>query len=167
MATRAQFDRLVQTLDRIDAANVAWMQRHGVTLLRLALAIVFLWFGALKVLGVSPVEDLVAATVYWVSPEWFVPFLGLWEMAIGLGLLFAVALRATLLLLALQLAGTFLVLVVRPDVAFVEGNPFLLTVEGEFVVKNLVLLAAGVVIGGTVRGRQRTPDEGESDHLDP
>lgn len=167
MATRTQFDRLAQTLDRIDAANVAWMQRHGVTLLRLALAIVFLWFGALKVLGVSPVEDLVAATVYWVSPEWFVPFLGLWEMAIGLGLLFSVALRATLLLLALQLAGTFLVLLVRPDAAFVGGNPFLLTVEGEFVVKNLVLLAAGVVIGGTVRGRQRALGEVESDHLDP
>lgn len=167
MATRTQFDRLAQTLDRIDAANVAWMQRHGVTLLRLALAIVFLWFGALKVLGVSPVEDLVAATVYWVSPEWFVPFLGLWEMAIGLGLLFSVALRATLLLLALQLAGTFLVLLVRPDAAFVGGNPFLLTVEGEFVVKNLVLLAAGVVIGGTVRGGQRALGEVESDHLDP
>jgi putative oxidoreductase len=40
---------------------------------------------------------------------------------------------------------------VLPDVTFRDGNPFLLTVEGEFVVKNLVLIAAALVVGTTVR----------------
>ena len=131
---------------------VRFMSAHGVRLLRLSLAVTFIWFGMLKVVGASPVRDLVAHTVYWVSPEFFVPFLGLWEVVVGLGLLFAVAIRLTLLLFWLQLAGTFLVLVLRPDIAFQQGaNPLLLTTEGEFVIKNLVLISAGLVVGGTVR----------------
>ena len=105
----------------------------------------------LKVIGRSPVTDLVARTVFWISPEFFVPFLGIWEIVVGLGLLFGMALRLILLLFWLQLAGTFLVLVMRPEVAFQGGNPLLLTVEGEFVIKNLVLIASGLVIGSTVR----------------
>ena len=131
---------------------IRFMSAHGVRLLRLSLAVTFIWFGMLKIVGVSPVRDLVAHTVYWVSPEFFVPFLGVWEVAVGLGLLFAVAMRLTLLLFWLQLAGTFLVLVLRPDIAFQQGtNPLLLTTEGEFVIKNLVLISAGLVVGGTVR----------------
>ena len=60
--------------------------------------------------------------------------------------------HSTLLLFWLQLAGTFLVLILRPDIAFQQGtNPLLLTTEGEFVIKNLVLISAGLVVGGTVR----------------
>jgi uncharacterized membrane protein YkgB len=66
-----------------------------------------------------------------------------------------VALRLTLLLFWLQMAGTLMVLVLRPDMAFQGGNPLLLTAEGEFVIKNLVLIAAGLVVGGTV-GRSGT-----------
>ena len=138
----------------MDAAFIRFMASRGTQLLRVALAIVFIWFGLLKVLGRSPVGELVARTVYWVSPEFFVPFLGVWEMLVGLGLLFAVALRLTLLLFWLQMAGTFLVLVLHPEIAFQGGNPFLLTTEGEFVIKNLVLIAGGIVVGGTV---QRPP----------
>ena len=76
-------------------------------------------------------------------------------MAVGVGLLFAVALRLTLFLFWLQMAGTFLVLVLRPDVAFQAGNPFLLTTEGEFVIKNLVLIAAGLAVGGAVHHNQK------------
>ena len=131
---------------------VRFMSAHGVRLLRLSLAVTFIWFGMLKVVGVSPVRDLVAHTVYWVSPEFFVPFLGVWEVVVGLGLLFAVAIRLTLLLFWLQMIGTLLVLILRPDIAFQQGhNPLLLTTEGEFVIKNLVLISAGLVVGGTVR----------------
>lgn len=66
------------------------------------------------------------------------------------GLLTGIALRLTLLLFWLQIAGTFLVLVLRPEVSFQRNNPLLLTMTGEFVVKNLVLIAAGLVIGSTV-----------------
>ncbi|MBI2104964.1 MAG: hypothetical protein HYT90_05240 [Candidatus Omnitrophica bacterium] len=141
--------------ERLDARMVAFMAAHSVRLLRVSLAVVFIWFGFLKVAGKSPVAELVARTVYWVPPERFIPFLGAWEMAVGLGLLFAVALRLTLFLFWLQLAGTFLVLVLRPDVAFQQGDPLLLTTEGEFVIKNLVLIAAGLVVGGTVERNRR------------
>ena len=143
---------------RLDRAIVAFMNAWGIRLLRLALALTFIWFGALKVLNVSPVADLVAQTVYWLPAAWVVPLLGWWEIAVGLGLLFRFALRLTLLFFFLQMAGTFLVLIVHPDLSFQNGNPLLLTVLGEFVIKNLVLLNAGLVVGSTVgRSEPRLP----------
>ena len=139
---------------RLDRAMIAFMTAYGARLLRIALAVTFIWFGALKVVGRSPVADLVAQTVYWLPPAFFVPFLGWWELAVGIGLLLSVALRLVLLLFWLQMAGTFLVLVLRPEIAFQSGNPLLLTVTGEFVIKNLVLIAAGLVIGSTVPRRR-------------
>lgn len=130
---------------------IQFMTTFGIRILRVCLGMVFFWFGLLKVIGKSPVAELVAQTVYWVSPNFFVPFLGAWEMVVGVGLLCAVALRLTLFLFWLQMAGTLMVLVLRPDVAFQGGNPLLLTAEGEFVIKNLVLIAAGLVVGGTVQ----------------
>ena len=142
------------TFNRLDATVTGWLSRWSIPLLRISLGIVFVWFGLLKVFDVTPVTDLVANTVYWVDPDWFVPILGVAEVAIGVALIFKVALRAVLLLFLLQMAGTFLVLIVQPDIAFRDGNPFLLTVEGEFVVKNLVLLSAGLVVGSTVNRRR-------------
>ena len=136
--------------NRLDEVMVGFMRRHGIRLLRFALGIVFVWFGALKLTGYSPVVSLIAHAIPWLPPERSVPLLGVWETAVGLGLLFGVALRVVLFLFWILLASTFSVLVLRPDIAFQGGNPFLLTVEGEFVVKNLVLIAAGLVVGSTV-----------------
>ncbi|MFQ5948014.1 MAG: DUF417 family protein [Acidimicrobiia bacterium] len=141
------------TFERIDRVIVDRLRRWSIPLLRIALGAVFLWFGALKVLDVTPVADLVARTVYWVNADWFVPLLGIVEMLIGIGLLLGRALRLVLLLFMGQMLGTFLVMIILPEVAFQDGNPLKLTVEGEFVVKNLVLLAAGLVVGSTVRKR--------------
>jgi len=148
---------LLSAYHRLDRAIVAFMNAWGIRLLRLALAVTFIWFGALKVLDVSPVADLVAQTVYWLPAAWVVPLLGWWEIAVGLGLLFRFALRLTLLFFFFQMAGTFLVLILHPDLSFQNGNPLLLTVLGEFVVKNLVLLSAGLVVGSTVDRREPRP----------
>jgi len=137
-------------LHQVDRRVGAFFRKWGVPALRVSLAIVFIWFGALKVLDVTPVTELVANTVYWFDPDWVVPALGVVEIIVGLGLLFQVAMRAVLGLFFLQMIGTFLVFVLQPEVAFQDGNPFLLTVEAEFIVKNLVLIAAGMVIAGTV-----------------
>lgn len=115
----------------------------------------FIWFGALKVTNKSPVGELVADTVYWVPPRFFVPFLGLWEIAVGLGLVSGRAQRTTLLFFLMQMAGTFLVFVEKPEVAFQSRNPLLLTTEGEFVAKNLILISAGIVVASTIQRRQR------------
>ena len=138
-------------VDRLDRRIVAFLERWGITALRVSLGLVFVWFGALKIFQISPVADLVARTVYWVDPSWFVPVLGGVEVIIGIGLLAGRALRTILALFWLQMLGTFLVLIVLPDVAFRQGNPLLLTIEGEFVVKNLVLLSAGARRGAQVR----------------
>ena len=145
-----------ETFDRYDQLIVRFLQRWSIPLLRVSLGIVFVWFGALKVFGVTPVTDLVAATVYWVDPDWFVPFLGAVEILVGLGLLMRKGLRTILAIFMLQMAGTFLILLVLPDVAFQDGNPLKLTVEGEFVIKNLVLLSAGLVVGSMVRRDRET-----------
>jgi uncharacterized membrane protein YkgB len=76
-----------------------------------------------------------------------VPALGAVEVFVGLCLLAGRLMRLALPLLVLQMAGTFLVLVLLPEIAFRDGNPLLLTVEGEFVIKNLVLFSAALVIG--------------------
>ncbi len=144
--------------DHLDEQIVGFLRRWSITVLRVSVAVVFIWFGALKVFDVTPVTDLVGSTVYWVDPDWFVPALGVVEIVVGVGLFARRWLRTVLALFALQMAGTFLVLVVLPEVAFQDGNPLLLSVEGEFVVKNLVLISAGMVVGATVRRREAIVD---------
>jgi putative oxidoreductase len=154
--SRGSADRsLLDRFDDLDRRVIDVLAQWAIPLLRVSLGVVFLWFGALKIARVSPVADLVARTVYWVDPAWFVPVLGAVEVIIGAGLLAGRALRTVLALFWLQMLGTFLVLVIQPDVAFQRGNPLFLTVEGEFVVKNIVLLSAGMVVGSTIRRRSR------------
>ncbi|MEX2652694.1 MAG: DUF417 family protein [Acidimicrobiia bacterium] len=135
---------------RVDEVVIPFLRRWGIPTLRISLAVVFIWFGALKVFGVSPVVDLVASTVYWVDPDWFVPALGVVEVLVGVGLAARLGLRLVLLVLALQMLGTFLVFALLPDVTFQDGNPPQLTIEGEFVLKNLVLLASAMVVGASI-----------------
>ena len=133
------------------------MATHSVSALRVSLGAVFLWFGALKFFpGLSPAEALVEETfrtLTFGSMPGRVALVALaaWECAIGLGLITGVALRATLALLFLQLAGTMTPLVILPAECFVEF-PFVLTMEGQYIVKNLVLLSGALVVGATVRG---------------
>ncbi len=138
-------------VERVDRALAGFMSANAVRLLRWALGVTYLWFGALKIVGESPVADLAGAMALGLPRHLFVRLLGVWEMAIGVALLFRLALRLTLALFAVQLAGTFLMLFLYPQRAFRKGNPLLLTYTGEFVIKNLVLLAAGIAIGATVR----------------
>ncbi len=136
--------------ESVDETIAAGMSRWSIPFLRVSLGLVFVWFGALKVLNVSPAADLVAATIYLVPPELFVPVLGVWEVAIGLCLLVPRLTRVGILLLFLQMPGTFLPLVVLPEVTF-STFPYQLTVEGKYIIKNLVLIGAALAVGGTVR----------------
>jgi len=141
----------VRRFDGVDDRIRKALDTVGITALRVSVGLVFVWFGLLKIFDVSPVSDLVAQTVYWFDPDVVVPALGAFEVAVGTLLLLGKWLRTALALFAAQMLGTFLVFIVLPDVAFRDGNPLLLTVEGEFVAKNLVLLAAGMVVGARVR----------------
>lgn len=150
------FERLAPPhLQRLDQRIAAWMADHGPPLLRYALGVVFLWFGVLKLFaGASPAEELVKRTVYWFDASWFFPLLGAWEAAIGVGLLVRPLNRLAILLLLLQMPGTFLPLLIVPEACWIRF-PFVLTLEGQYIVKNLVLISAALVVGGTVRQERR------------
>lgn len=135
---------------RVDPVIAGWMNRHGHFFLRVSMGIIFIWFGALKFTGISPANELVAQTVYWFPPEVFIPVLGFWEVAIGVCLLIRPLIRVAIFLLLLQMPGTMLPLVLLPQVCFTQF-PFGLTMEGQYIIKNLVLISAAIVIGGTVR----------------
>ncbi len=149
--------KLNSSFDRLDTRIVAWMARYGLPIMRVGLGIVFFWFGVLKLFpGLSPAEELVRNTVYFVDPDLFLPVLAVWEALIGLGLITGRFMRTTLLLLFLQMPGTALPLVLLPDVVWTTF-PYGLTLEGQYIIKNLVLIGAALVLGGTVRGGRLDP----------
>jgi uncharacterized membrane protein YkgB len=138
--------------DTTDRRITHWMARAGIAILRVALGLIFVWFGALKLVpGLSPAEDLVLATVPFIPGHLFMPVLALWEIVIGLGFLTGRALRLTILLLFLQMPGTLSPVLLLPERVFTVF-PYGLTLEGQYIVKNLVLISAALVIGATVRG---------------
>lgn len=116
--------------------------------LRLSLAVVFVWFGALKIVGHSPVHDLLVATLPFLPADVVVPALGVVEVVLGLAVASGVFRRVTLLVLVGHLVGTFLTFVTATTLMFQDGNPLTLTSDGEFVVKNLVLISAALVLIG-------------------
>lgn len=144
-------------LDRLDQRVTSALAVAAVPSLRIGMGIVFAWFGALKLFpGASPAEDLAAQTIATLSlgivpPAIALPLLGALEVAIGVGLLTGWFLRATLLLLALQMVGAMSPLFLFPTETF-DGSPLVPTLEGQYIIKNVVLIAAAMVIGATVRG---------------
>lgn len=142
-------------LTDLDRRIAGTMARLGVPALRVSLAIIFIWFGLLKPLGLSPAAPLVETTVGWMpllTPTQWVSAIGWWEVAIGVTFLFRATLRVAIGLLFLQMAGTFLPLVMLPDVTFQSGRyPWAPTIEGQYIIKNLLILSAALVVGGTVR----------------
>jgi len=145
----------------VDAAIAGFMQRHGHAALRYSLAVIFIWFGVLKPLGLSPAEDLILQTVGWMpvlsAPSWLA-IIGWWEVAIGVMFLFRSTLRFAIGLLAMQMIGTFMPLVMLPEVTFQPGRaPYGLTLEGQYIVKNLLIISAAMVVGGTVQPGRSNP----------
>jgi uncharacterized membrane protein YphA (DoxX/SURF4 family) len=140
-----------------DLRLTGWMARQGLRLLRISLGVVFLWFGVLKFFpGLSPAQDLAARTIDaltggLVAPGVAVAMLATWETLIGLGLLVGKFLRAVILLLFVQMAGTLAPLVLFPAELFLR-IPFAPTLEGQYIIKNAVLISAAIVLGATVRG---------------
>ncbi len=155
-----------ERFDMIDSRVTHWMAYHGVILLRISLGIVFLWFGVLKFFpGLSPAETLAAKTIStltfgMVQPSLSLPVLAAWECLIGLGLLTGKFMRVTLLLLFVQMIGTALPLVFFPTETFTVF-PIAPTLEGQYIIKNLVLVSAAIVIGATVRGGRVVADPSE------
>jgi uncharacterized membrane protein YkgB len=137
--------RLISNLDEL---LVASLRRWSIPALRLSLSLVYIWFGTLKIFGVSPVVGIIQQTYTFLPIHLFVLILGGWEVLIGICLILKRALRSALILMCIHLTGTFLSMYFAPGHFFLQRIPFLLTADGEFVMKNIVLVAAGLVIGG-------------------
>lgn len=141
-------------LKELDRRIAGFMRRIGSPALRYSLAVIFIWFGILKPLGISPAEGLVLVTVDWMpvlSPRGWLAVIGWWEVAIGVLMLWKPTVRVAIALLALQMVGTFMPLVLLPQATFQPGRiPYGLTLEGQYIVKNLLIISAALVIGGQV-----------------
>lgn len=141
----------------VDEKITDWMANFGILLLRVSLGLVFLWFGILKFFpGVSPAQELATNTIELLTfglipPNVSINILAAWETLIGLGLILGVYMRATLLLLFMQMLGTITPIFLFPQDVFTQ-IPYAPTLEGQYIFKNIVLISAGIVIGATVRG---------------
>ncbi len=153
----------IEFYDRLDIQITTWLAKYGVQVLRISLGIIFFWFGILKFFpGLSPAQDLATGTIEiltfgLITPSVSIIILAIWECLIGIGLIFGVFLRGTLLLLILQMIGTVTPIVFFPELVFTQF-PYGLTLEGQYIIKNLVLISAGMIIGATVRNGRIVSD---------
>jgi uncharacterized membrane protein YphA (DoxX/SURF4 family) len=149
--------RLRVFYSQADDRITLFMRRYGILFLRISLGIVFFWFGFLKFFpGVSPADQIATRTIERLTfgllpPSTSIILLALWETLIGLGLITGKLLRVTLLLLFTQMLGTLTPLFLFPAETFTR-LPYAPTLEGQYIIKNLVLISAGLVVGATVRG---------------
>lgn len=123
------------------------MDRYSIILMRIALATVYIWFGALKVFGMSPAGELVEQTAYWFRPEIFVPLLGICEIIIGLGLLIKQCIPYIIILLLMHMLVTLFPIFILKKVCF-DAFPYCPTLVGQYIIKNLVLISGALVIVG-------------------
>lgn len=154
-------DSLVAIEERLHGALV----RHGITALRISVGAVFLGFGFLKFFpGVSPAQDLSIKTIslltFGVVP-WRVGLVAIavLESFIGICLLANRWMRLAVWLLAIEFVGILAPLVLLPGRLF-SGPHHAPTLEGQYVLKDFILVAAGMVIAaGSFRGGRLIRDE--------
>jgi uncharacterized membrane protein YkgB len=141
----------------IDKFLTRWMAKFGITFLRVSIGVIFIWFGGLKFFsGMSPAEDLALSTIdlltFGLIPSNIALFLlATFEVLIGILMTSGKYLRFTILLLLGQMIGTMSPIILFPDIVFAD-IPFVLTIEGQYIFKNFVVISAAIVIGATVRG---------------
>ncbi|MDC8003750.1 DoxX family membrane protein [Aureisphaera galaxeae] len=144
--------------ENLDKGISARMKKMGVPALRISFAIIFIWFGILKPFGLSAAEPLLKATVAWLpfgSPDTWLHVIGWWEVLIGILFLFQRTTRIAILLLLLQMLGTFMPMVFLPEVVYQKPwAVYLPTMEGQYIIKNVMIISAALVIGGTI-GRSK------------
>lgn len=139
------------TIQQLDQHIAKLMKTWGMPALRISFAIIFFWFGILKPFGLSAAESLLKATVAWLpigSPHQWLMVIGWWEVLIGVTFLFKSTTRVAIGLLFLQMVGTFMPLIFMPDITFQKGNYLLPTLEGQYIIKNVMIISAALIIGG-------------------
>ena len=153
-----------ESFNWVDTSITSFLAKYAITILRVSLGINFLWFGALKLIpGLSPAEGLATNTIELltfglIQPQVSIVILAVWEVLIGIGLITGWFLRITLFLLLGQMIGAMTPLLLFPAETFTHF-PYAPTLEGQYIIKNLVLISAGMVVGATVRGGRIVEDD--------
>lgn len=152
-------------LSVIDQIITKWMAKYGITFLRISIGVIYIWFGGLKFFpGMSPAEELATSTIG-VLTFGLIPsnialiMLATFEVLIGVLLTTGLFLRFTILLLIGQMIGTMSPIFLFPEIVF-SSFPLSLTIEGQYVFKNFVIISAALVIGATVRGGRLNSEPG-------
>jgi uncharacterized membrane protein YkgB len=130
---------------------INYLQTHSLKALRICIGLCFLWFGILKLIpGCSPACEIAISTIEVLSfglMDGLVGFmlLGIIELIIGLNLLLKLFLKPSLYILILHMIFTFSTFLLTPELMF--GEQFgALSLEGQYVIKNLVFIFAAFVI---------------------
>lgn len=135
-------------ITRLDHRAIYWFRKISLPISRIAIFIVYAWFGALKVLGYSPATGLVHrlfdATIHFMSFETFFILFALMEVLIGVLFLFPKAVRFAIPLLFIHMITTILPLFFLPSETW--NGWFVLTLEGQYIVKNVVIIAVAIGI---------------------
>ncbi len=139
----------METIPETDARIIHFLRRISLPAARIALFVIFFWFGILKVIGLSPAGSLVHSlfdqTLLGLVPfhAFYIGF-ALFECLIGILFLIPGAERIMLPLLLFHMMTTFLPLFFLPHETF--SRPFVPTLEGQYIIKNLVIIAAAIGI---------------------
>jgi uncharacterized membrane protein YphA (DoxX/SURF4 family) len=143
------------TSKQIGLDSTKWINRNGITVLRISIGIIFLWFGVLQFFPeVSPAQDLAIRTISLlafglISPKAIIIGLATWELLIGIGFISGKYMKTALVLLFAQMAGTFTPMFLFPNEVFAV-LPIVPTLEGQYIIKNIVIISGALVIGGKV-----------------
>lgn len=146
------------SLTKTDQGIAQKMKSLGIPALRISFGVIFIWFGILKPFGLSAAEGLLKSTVAWLplgEPDTWLAVIGWWEVTIGLCFLFKWTTRAAIALLFLQMIGTFMPLVLMPEVTFQNGHFLMPTIEGQYIIKNFMIISGALVLGGTIYKRSK------------
>ena len=142
-----------KTYIKLEKKVSLFLKKRATALLRINMGIVYIWYGILKIAGISPAEELVFRATHWIGSHNFVVFLGFFELLIGVCLAIKKFLRLGLILLFLQFPGTFLPLFLNPEDCFTL-IPFGLTLEGQYIFKNLILIPAGLILISSLHNKK-------------
>lgn len=142
-----------RVIEMFDVFVLEYFRQIEVPLARIALFVVYFWFGALKAAGMSPaaplVQELYLQTVAFIPFPTFYGMFAVFEMAIGVLFLLRGAERLAVISTAVHMAMAALPLFVLPDTAW---TGFLVpTLEGQYIIKNVMVIALAVVVGAHAR----------------
>ena len=136
----------------IDQAIISTIRKVSIPVSRLAVFVVYFWFGSLKVLGLSPASPLVLAlldrTMPFVSPDAFLVWFGLFEVLIGVIFLIPRFARLAIALLVIHLVTTVMPLVLLKSSLWT--GMMVPTLEGQYIIKNVLIVALAIVVASNL-----------------